>query len=181
MKYDTISLEEQLSLAFQNMSIEDLVEVINRSLSRSISNDKEIKCPRCKSLLQELPSKRLSAQELTCPSCNYACLHYRGICRTINKKVRNRGFDGNASIRCYDPSGLERFIELETRSVSEIEMKSKDEFSLLLPLPNSAPKRGYAAVGPGVFNNLTVRSSRELGDIKIRMFDEHFPMLGVNP
>ena len=179
MKYNADLLKEQLAAAAEDMPMADLIKIINSSLSKPISNDEEVKCPSCKSLMKELPANRLSAQELTCLSCNYACLYYRGKCRTINKKERYRGSYGKASIRCYDTSGLERFIELVGgfMFVSRIEMKSKDEFSLLLPL--LVPGESYA-VGPGTFKNITLRSARELGKVEIHMFDEQFPLVDIN-
>ncbi|WP_448118766.1 hypothetical protein [Pseudomonas serbica] len=176
MKFSTDPLKRQLAIATEHMPIEDLIKLINSSLSSQTKNDEKLKCPSCKALLEELPSSRLSAQELRCPSCDYACLYYRGKCRTIDKNEPQGGSFGTASIRCYDTSGLERFIELTGwfMFVSKIEMKAKDEFSLLLPL--LAAGEHYAA-GPAVFKNITLRSTRALGKIKIYMFDEQFPEL----
>lgn len=183
MKFNTVNLENQLDLALKNMPIEDLVEVINRSLSGYKENcNKHAMCPCCGSVMQETPSKRLSAHEFACPACNHAYLYYQGRCRAVNKKITSGGRIEKVSIRCYDASGLERFIEMSGgfESVSKIEMKSKDEFSLLIPVPNYSVD-GDCSSGPGIFVNSTLRSKKEIEEVKIYGFDNFFPMLGNYP
>lgn len=182
MKFNTVALEEQLDLALKNMPVEELVELINRSLSGSKNFIHDVKCPRCQSTMHESPSKRLSAHEFSCPSCNYVCLYYQGRCRAISKKEQVGGRIEKISIRCYDTSGLERFIEIfgGIRSVSKIEMKSKDEFSLLIPAPDISVDQCFSS-GPGIFVNLTLRSRKEIEEVKIYEFDNFFPVLGNNP
>ena len=173
--FDKENFKSVLIKAAEEASTNDLVGIVNEVIFKVGNKKVDVKCPKCQSTMIELPAERFSTRQFKCSKCRFPCLLYHGRCRTINKKKFGyKGGRGVVNIRCYDQSEQERLISIVGWSniVDMFEAKSKDEFSILVPLRES---REAPDLGVVVFNNITLRRSQVIDNVRVDELRMYFP------
>ncbi|URM27126.1 hypothetical protein LLY42_25275 [Pseudomonas frederiksbergensis] len=172
--FDKENFKSVLIKAAEEASTNDLVGIVNKVIFKVNNKKTDVKCPKCQSTMIEIPAERFSTRQFKCSKCRSPYLLYHGRCRTMNKTKLGKGGLGVVNIRCYDQSEQERLISIVgwSRIVNILEAKSKDEFSILVPLRES---RKAPDLGVVVFNNITLRRSQVIDNVRVDELRMFFP------